>query len=368
MAAPTEYYVDPLNGNDTTGNGTVGTPWKTTQKALNTITPGAGGDRINIMDSATDTLSVALSFVSYGAPTAVAPLIFQGYTTAAGDGGIGHIAGSGTINIINSTTIDYVIMRDMHFSNGGTQTLIQCDNRWSFISCEFEGSDFDGVIGDAGLVFINCQFHDITSDAIQFEDGAVLGCFFFNDGTRTMATAINQQTSSGPATLVRNIISLDSTSDGIFLGSAQASVINNTLYTTGTGKGIYTSNTTFGDHFMVIGNLIEGWNTGIDFNTPASETLIYMSNGFYDNVADEANKGDMVNDTDNEALGASPLAKSGSATTYSNRNVFFLPQDTGNVFNPAWPGLFGTKGAVQPDATAVAGGLSSLIGGGLVHA
>ena len=109
--ALTEYYVAPSSGNDTTGNGlTDGTAWATVQKALDTITAGAGGDRINVKnDSGTDdVLASALTLATYGAPTNAAPLVIQGYTTTAGDGGIGGISGNALVPIISLGTEDYV--------------------------------------------------------------------------------------------------------------------------------------------------------------------------------------------------------------------------------------------------------------------
>src|SRR5690242_15767610 len=95
MASPSDYYVDPLNGNDSTGTGTSGNPWQTTQKALNTITRNTtNGDRINIRNTASDVLTGALSFATYGTPTTVAPLILEGYSSTAGDSGIGTLDGN----------------------------------------------------------------------------------------------------------------------------------------------------------------------------------------------------------------------------------------------------------------------------------
>src|SRR5437868_9879647 len=39
-AAATPYYVNASTGNDTTGNGTVGTPWKTIKKGMAVATSG----------------------------------------------------------------------------------------------------------------------------------------------------------------------------------------------------------------------------------------------------------------------------------------------------------------------------------------
>ena len=59
---------------------------------------------------------------------------------------------------------------------------------------------------------------------------------------------------------------------------------------------------------------------------------------------------------DNETLDASPFAKSGSATDYSNRRTYFEPQDVGDVLGGGVGG--NSRGAIQLTST---GGGSSVI-------
>lgn len=125
MAAPTNYYVDPLNGNDSTGDGTSGTPWKSVQKALNTITRNAtNGDQINVKAGAADVLSAALSITTYGVSTVTAPLILRGYTSVAGDGGVGEISGGGSVGIIAHSAPFVLNVVDMYLHNCGSATMI----------------------------------------------------------------------------------------------------------------------------------------------------------------------------------------------------------------------------------------------------
>jgi len=127
MAAPTEYYVDPGSGNDSTGDGlSDGTAWATIQHALDTITQGAVGDRINVKSGTADTLAAALDIATnYGSPSQTAPLIIQGYATSAGDGdfeagtGIGEVDGDGSYGMFAAAT-NYVYVRHMKVHNCGS--------------------------------------------------------------------------------------------------------------------------------------------------------------------------------------------------------------------------------------------------------
>ena len=73
MGAPTEYYVRPVNGDDTDDGLSHATAFKTTQFALDNITQGTSGDRININDEGDEVLTAALNTTTYGTPTAAKP-------------------------------------------------------------------------------------------------------------------------------------------------------------------------------------------------------------------------------------------------------------------------------------------------------
>ena len=189
MGAATEYYVDPTNGNDTTGDGSVGTPWATVQKALNTITQDTtNGDRINLRDTSDDVLSSALSFATYGTPNVDYPLIIQGYTTSAGDGGIGGISGGGSVAIIDSTSIDAVILIDLHLHNCGSAVVVRLDNWGTIYNCEVDNTTGDGIECDQYLIS-NCYVHNVGGRAIEVANGVVYGCYVEN-GTNDCTAAI----------------------------------------------------------------------------------------------------------------------------------------------------------------------------------
>ena len=87
-----DYYVDFATGNDTTGDGSSGTPWKTVKKATDTVT--AGNHRILFSDTAADN--------SIGAGTTT-------YTVAAGvriigTAGISTTYSSRTATVLTTAT------------------------------------------------------------------------------------------------------------------------------------------------------------------------------------------------------------------------------------------------------------------------
>ena len=70
LAAPDEVYVAYSTGNDTTGDGTSGTPWATIQKALNTVNHGTGSSNHLTTELFKATSGASFNHVPYkgGAP------------------------------------------------------------------------------------------------------------------------------------------------------------------------------------------------------------------------------------------------------------------------------------------------------------
>jgi len=360
VADQSQYYVDPSGGDDTTGTGTVGAPWKTVQHALDTITRDtADGDAINIRDTADDVLTAALSLTTYGAPSAGSPLTFRGYSTSAKDGGIGGISGGGSYQILS--TLQYVEFIDMHLHNTGSNAIVSITYFGVFINCEFDNTTDNGFYS-AGYIhsFHNCHFHNIGDHGIQCNGAWVKNCYFKNDGSNDFSAAI-QITNFYEAVMEGNIISVDGTSDGIYLGTTNylKQIRNNSIYSNGgTGQGIIgATSTTFSN--QIANNLIEGFSgtggIGMDLANAAGQEAMIVNNSVY-NCATTANlnqEGIIENDMA-ESLGSSPFAKSGS-DTFANRYTYFSPLDVGNVFNGSYKNPSLHRGAVQIQDTGGGG-------------
>jgi len=354
--AKSEYYVDPSGGNDTTGDGTIGTPWKTVQKALDSITKNTtDGDRINVKDTADDVLSAELDFSTYGAGSLNYALLIQGYTSTAGDGGIGGISGGGTTAII-STQRSSIAFKDMHLHNTGSNGILNI-YRSSLDNCEFNNSSSTGNIVEASQAAVtNCYFHDTDGIAVAGGDCVIFGCYFKAGATYEMDTCINATGASLVAS--RCILSIDGATNGIggTTGGAVAQILNNSILSDGgTGTGINAMGSAYGVSY--INNVVEGFSGtgGVGINKDAQrDAFSWSNNSVYNCATDSSNEDESYILYGNESLGSSPFAKSGSDTR-ANRFTYFEPVDVGSVFGGGVGGL--DRGAV-PQPAGGGGGTS----------
>lgn len=315
MAAPNEYYVRATNGNDSNDGLSHANAWKTIDHALDTsgggITRDSGdGDRINVNDEADVVLSAALDIDGsgqYGNPTITAPLIFQGYTSTAGDGGIGGISGGGSVSIISDTVVDAVIFHDMHLHNCGSAAILDLDNDCTIFNCELNNTSGDGARFDDKLAVIDCYFHDIGGAGVGGWAGHIVNNFFKN-GTKSFTKAIDHHISDN-LSIVNNIVSIGGASDGISYRN-DSFVSHNTVYSNGgTGDGIVSASTGT-NSVWVVNNLVVGFSGtgGVGIRTPSGGVLmIYGHNKFYDNETDDVTGVIFNNLGNNTALGASPF-------------------------------------------------------------
>ena len=95
----TEYYVRETGGSDSNGGLSHADAWATVQHGFDNIPTGAN-NRLNINGTH---VTGTISFASFSNSTIATTI--QGYTSTAGDGGVGTIDGNGSI-IINQNTYD----------------------------------------------------------------------------------------------------------------------------------------------------------------------------------------------------------------------------------------------------------------------
>jgi len=343
---PTDYYVDPsIAGNS--GAGTVGDPYGDLQYALDTITQDTtDGDRINVKAGTAEILTAALSLTTYGTPNYAYPLIFQGYTTSQGDGGIGAIDCQTFTAITNAG--NGISWFDMEVYDGpSTGSLITLLGFSSIAGCYIHDSDGHGltVSGDYSAVVGN-RFEDLGSSGYHMlgvnnnVDGPIINGNYFKQGaSRTCDHAAKIQ---GPYTaFTANIISIDSTSDGVDFTKYGCYVDGNTiLSSSGTGIGINLSST-FDMCNHVVNNYIEGFSgaggVGLSNASSSNGSGVFGQNAYYNNTTDQTQNCELNYELgDNETLGATGLTKSGS-DTYANRFTYFEPVDTGNMVSGGFP-------------------------------
>jgi len=346
MGAPKEYYVDPAGGNDTTGNGTIGTPWKSVQKALNTITRDAtNGDRVNIKAGVADVLGAALSFSTYGVGGLSSPLIFQGYTAVAGDGGIGSIDGAGAYAI--SAGNNYTFYRDLKLGNCGAAAVVNVGGAGGsshIINCEVYGTSGNGIVSGNQCYVDGCYVHDIGGIGFSATGESLCLRSHFENGVVAMTACV-----SGACRITNwNTFNIAGATNAIITTSQYNLIAHNSILSSGgTGTGI-TASTTIGQLFEH--NLIEGFSgvggRAIYTSANSFEGIVCRNNSIFNCTAGISSVAgyDGLFNRGNETLVATPFAKIG-ANTWANRLVYYAPQNVGSVYGGSGD-VF--RGAIQP--------------------
>jgi len=311
-------------GNDTgTVGGSESVAFETIQYALDSVTrDNANGDRFNIKAGAADVLTAALNLTIYdnssGLPTATAPIYFEGYTSAQGDGGIGVIDGNGTYAMINDSNLDYVHIKDIKVQDCGSATGITLDNNCSCFNVEVTDTTGGGIRVESGGHVIGCYVHNVGGTPLFARGGGsiIAFCNVCQDG-RTFTTAIDMEQTGGVVCF--NRVELDSSasaSDGIMVQSASA-VFNNSIYSNaGTGNGIMDDGT--GRWQLTwFNNIIEGFSGtgGVGINTSTGSNLLgYGANILENNATDESLSGDTgFSLQDNDTPASSPYTSASTS-------------------------------------------------------
>jgi len=319
---------------------------------------GSNGDRINIKSGTAELLSASLDLSTYGTPNYYAPLVLQGYASAAGDGDLDAGTGIGEIDMQgNDETIvaagGGIQFVNLHLHGTGSAIVVTMGIDQSIIACEVSEGTGGGISESytQRCSIIGNHVHDTGGNGILVAGGLCAFNYLKNDGATVFTDAINCGTSP---TVFANIISIDGASNGITIASQfDHAWLNNSVFSNGgTGTGIlFTAST--GLSFSLMNNLVEGFSglggIGIEVATGIRQNSIYAGNGAYNNTAnyDDSGKAEFLISEDNEVLSASPFAKTGS-DTFANRHAYFETVDVDNVHGGAYPsGARRDKGAVQ---------------------
>lgn len=319
MGAPSEYYTSFLSGNDSTGNGSIGTPWKTVQKALDTITQDTtDGDVINIQVGALNTLSAALDLSTYGAPSETTPLIFRGYTSVARDGGRGDLNGGGSVSVLDVTN-NGISFIDMHLHNTSGNIIVQVLQDSRFINCVIEDSTGTGISLSSKALVYNCHFTNITGgNGLVVTNGLVSHCYFEDDVNGPTNAWINPN----PGLVVEFcIFDMGTNTLGIDMVSS-ISVINCTFDGGGgTGQGIKTAADRTG--LIILNNIFANFSgvgaVGAALRSGDHLTL-YTNNAFFNNTTDAENATGQHLGASNESLASDPFTDS-SGDDYTTQDV-----------------------------------------------
>jgi len=340
MAAPTNYYVDPSIAANT-GTGTSGDPWGDLEYGLGQITRDAtNGDQINVKAGTTETLVAALDVATYGTPAMTTPLIFRGYTSTAGDGGIGVVSGGGSVSIFASTTLNYVMFVDMHLTNTGSNIIVQGNDGCVLVNCELDTSSGIAIDCDNKTHVINCYIHGCTGTyAIMCAaDSSVYGNFI-NSGVTTAGISI------ADGYVAHNVVKLSATNAKGIIFSDNTSVFNNSVFATaGTNVGIAGSGSGR-DMAQIFNNIVEGFSgfggVGYDFSS-TDHTYLWGYNAAYNNTTNKSASGEIMVD-----IGGDIIPLTASAFTDPSTNDFSVTTEVKALALPAFTGGGTTPGTTQ---------------------
>lgn len=349
MTAVTEIYVvDDSNGYASgSGSGAPGTPYTHYQFALDQedMDSYANGVRFNIKEDATNKTTLTKT-VDYTAGlfaagvtngTYSAPVIIQGYSTSANDGGRAKVtANSNAYSLHNSSTYDYIYFVDIDFEGCTGGYGVQVDDSCYVINCSFTGSSTtnEAIFTGAYCLVINNTISDWSGEGILLSTfGSFAGWNYIADGATNDLDNFGLSASTGTGAY-RNIIELDGASnqEGILYGYANTIVISNSVFGGGsTNEGIRAQAASA--YGLLANNLVENFTTGIQYNEAftilLNNTVADCTTGFDPIVAgrDDYTVGDNNNGT--------------TDVLNDPENGDFQPVDTGSVKDGQWPTAIG---------------------------
>lgn len=350
-----QYYVDPSIA-ASSGTGVIGDPYGDIQYALDQVTrDSTNGDRFNIKAGTDESLAASLDLTTYGTPSASAPLIFQGYTSAADDGGIGGIDGNATYSIM-STTYSYVWFIDMHLHNTGSNAVANMNANVRFENCEVDNSTGSGIVTGWDSRVEGCYVHNVGGIGISMNQHGYAGHNYIKNGTNDVSSAI--QMGRG-GVVEHNIINIDGSSQGITVSAISTTIRNNTIYcSAGTGIGIDNNSE---DGTLIQNNYVEGFSGtgGVGIYAADFEVGVLRGNRYYNNTTNESLGGTApIINADNSAVGSSALTDPG------NEDFSVGTDLKAGAWPTSYPSISQTQyldiGAVQREEPAGGGGGTGL--------
>lgn len=361
--ARAHYYVDYSGGNDTTGNGSAGTPWKTIQKALDTVTEGADGTQVNLKDNAAHVTAAALDRTTYvatnGAVSLAQPIIFRGYTTTADDGGRATITVGGNYRLFAATNYDFQWLVDLTIDGhtGALVDTVYLGNSAVVLRCRVTGAGQYKLRVGNNCVIANChisgsEFSATTSYCIYVNSASIVYANWINFAGHDRGIYAGTTVS-----VIGNVLVNAAAGEGgraITFG-ASTMVIGNTVYSNaGTGEGI--ANDTNAENAIVANNVVVGFSgaggDGILNGNGLGNVLLH--NALYGNTTN-LTAGDIGISEGNDTLAGNPFADAAGGDYDISGVVAGLTEDAWPV---TWPGLTtattpkAEKGAVQAGAGA----------------
>jgi len=362
----TDYFVDPVSGNDGNAGTSTGAAFATFQMGADTA---VAGDQVFLMATGTETTAVQIDFDT-NAGTRTNPIKFIGAN------------GSG----VRLTTGHYTVQASASMTN-----MIVPTTTADF--CIFEGIDFDGNsnvtshllnangLGQAdGWHIRRCRFHDVSGAGLNIR-GTTAGDFLIADSEIFNCGGNGCQPASGSASRWANMMISgnsihDNTGDAIggFLAQ-QLYIMSNLLYDNG-GDGIGNTTGSAASANITIMNNVIALNTGngIDISNSESHVIILnniiRSNGAFGLLITDA-RAVYAGYIDYNAYSNNTSGASDETTLSGDNNVLtdpdFVSETDGSenfLLNPGSPchlgGIHGGSMGIGPanDDTGGGGGIA----------
>lgn len=339
--ALTEVYVDPSIAADSGTGTSTGDPYGDLQYALNQET--VGSKRFNIKAGPTaESLTGALDMTTFGASGFGTPTVFQGYTSQAGDGGVGSIDCNGNACITNNGNGIY--WADMEIFDGPTSGYTLEVAQYSTIFNVYihgaSGGGLDLSIVNTAAYF--CRIEDMGGVGVLMAqpDTVLLGCYIADGATNQFTTAVEATGSSPGRNISNNIIVVSGSANGINLQSTwRGIIVGNTVLntsgdTTATGYGIRCG-LSYGMMHFCFNNYVEGFagtgGKGIWFDSASDQVMFYGGNLVADCATAYQVDGGALDVGGNETSASTTGLNKSGALTFANRNTYFKPVEIASL-------------------------------------
>lgn len=313
--SPTEIYVDPSIAANS-GTGTIGDPFGDLQYALNNSTwNSSGGNRYNIKAGVAEAVTSPLSLTTLSpTPSTTNPLIFEGYTAAAGDGGIGTCTATTSFFSGAYTNVSFA---NLSITGSTSSTVIDVGGSMRMVNCTVTNSSTGKVIQMSSNSTIHgCRLETTSSSA---SSGVVGPNNAFVAGTTIVNSYVEYYGNNGAIRYMEAVncfVWVDHpTADGIWLGQND-SAVGCVVYAASAvnGFGIYTVQPNAGATF-VLGNYVEGFTGAGAYaykHTNATDAIPQvMANNYYYNCTGDVD----FTGPGSTALMEAPIATGVSAIT-----------------------------------------------------
>lgn len=281
------YYVDGVDGND--GNlGTSegsGNAWATIGQAVSSV---AAGDKVYIKANTTYTENLTLSTV--GATNN--PIVWEGYTTTPGDGGVVTIrSGSTTADVLAAGSGNwYNVFKNIAFRGAAGSTTGQGVNvpigaRLFFINCRAYEHGRHGFEVAQNSAFYSCYAHDNGNDGFSSQSTSLVTCVgCVSEGNTNYGFGL------GPSQVIGCISSGNGLGGVLLQGSGNYLIMNCTV--DGNGKTTVTGIDVSGGSssaIAVVNCIVYDCQTGISGPAGAGERIFSRNNLVNNNTTNYSN-------------------------------------------------------------------------------